>query len=186
MRTGDLEFLHNVTRPIGPGGAPVNTQVLLVFGSIGDTFDLNGLNQFSMDIESSVKRYHRNIIPQGCAVFQAGGPVVVVVVVVEIFRRNFLAYMVPVVVNAVLNEHQLVTDVVDFVQKGDFHHSRLGEKQRGKIYAGWVTRKMCTIAQYSIQDPNSLDVQMINKEPIGRASTSTCMRGRSAPRNLYV
>jgi hypothetical protein len=174
VRTGDLGFLHNVTRPIGPGGAPVDMQVLFVLGSIGDTFDVNGLNHFSMDIESSVERCHRNIIPQGCAVFQAGG---LVVVVVEIFRRNFLASMVPVIVNAILNEHQLVIDIVAFVQKGDFHRSRLGEKQRGKILAGWVTRKMRTIAQYSIRDPNGSDVQMISEEPDRRASTSTFMRG---------
>jgi hypothetical protein len=106
-------------------------------------------------------------------VFQAGG---LVVVVVEIFRRNFLASMVPVIVNAILNEHQLVIDIVTFVSKGDFHRSRLGEKQRGKILAGWVTRKMRTIAQYSIRDPNGAENQ-IAEEPAGRASTSTFMRG---------
>ncbi|KAF2124691.1 acetyl-CoA synthetase-like protein [Dothidotthia symphoricarpi CBS 119687] len=190
VRTGDLGFLHNVTRPIGPNGASVDMQVLFVLGSIGDTFEVNGLNHFSMDIEQSVERCHRNILPGGwyvqvltqlgyaiadtvhSAVFQAGG---LVVVVVEIFRRNFLASMVPVIVNAVLNEHQLVIDIVAFVIKGDFHRSRLGEKQRGKILAGWVTRKMRTIAQYSIRDPNGADNQ-ITEEPVGRASTSTFMR----------
>jgi hypothetical protein len=108
-------------------------------------------------------------------VFQAGG---LVVVVVEIFRRNFLASMVPVIVNAILNEHQLVIDIVAFVIKGDFHRSRLGEKQRGKILAGWVTRKMRTIAQYSIRDPNGPENQMmISEEPPGRASMSMSMRG---------
>ena len=97
------------------------------------------------------------------------------VVVVEIFRRNFLAAMVPVIVNAILNEHQLVIDIVAFVNKGDFHRSRLGEKQRGKILAGWVTRKMRTIAQYSIRDPHG-DFNQINEEPgmtQGRTSTGT-------------
>lgn len=102
------------------------------------------------------------------AVFQAGG---LVVVVVEIFRRNFLASMVPVIVNAILNEHQLVIDIVAFVIKGDFHRSRLGEKQRGKILAGWVTRKMRTIAQYSIRD-GGMDNIYENSEPQGRPSTS--------------
>ncbi|KAL1598662.1 hypothetical protein SLS60_007802 [Paraconiothyrium brasiliense] len=169
VRTGDLGFLHNVTRPIGPGGAPVDMQVLFVLGGIGDTFEVNGLNHFSMDIESSVERCHRNIVPGGCAVFQAGG---LVVVVVEIFRRNFLASMVPVIVNAILNEHQLVIDIVAFVIKGDFHRSRLGEKQRGKILAGWVTRKMRTIAQYSIRD-GGMDNIYESAEPQGRPSTST-------------
>jgi hypothetical protein len=81
--------------------------------------------------------------------------------------------MVPVIVNAILNEHQLVVDIVAFVIKGDFHRSRLGEKQRGKILAGWVTRKMRTIAQYSIRDPNGQDTQMmISEEPTGRMSMS--------------
>jgi hypothetical protein len=201
VRTGDLGFLHNVTRPIGPNGAPVDMQVLFVLGSIGDTFEVNGLNHFSMDIEQSVERCHRNIVPGGwfvfattssllyvltiySAVFQAGG---LVVIVVEIFRRNFLASMVPVIVNAILNEHQLVIDIVSFVQKGDFHRSRLGEKQRGKILAGWVTRKMRSIAQYSIRDPNGSDVQMISEEPgAGRASMSGSMlgMGRMGPASM--
>jgi hypothetical protein len=110
-----------------------------------------------------------------------------VVIVVEIFRRNFLASMVPVIVNAILNEHQLVIDIVSFVQKGDFHRSRLGEKQRGKILAGWVTRKMRSIAQYSIRDPNGSDAQMISEEPgAGRASMSGSMMGmgRTGPASL--
>jgi hypothetical protein len=95
-----------------------------------------------------------------------------VVVVVEIFRRNFLASMVPVIVDAILNEHQLVIDIVAFVIKGDFHRSRLGEKQRGKILAGWVTRKMRTIAQYSIRD-GGMDNIYEGAEPPGRHSSST-------------
>ncbi|KAF2641783.1 acetyl-CoA synthetase-like protein [Massarina eburnea CBS 473.64] len=174
VRTGDLGFLHNVTRPIGPNGAPVDMQVLFVLGSIGDTFEVNGLNHFSMDIEQSVERCHRNIVPGGCAVFQAGG---LVVVVVEIHRRNFLASMVPVLVNSVLNEHQLVIDIVAFVIRGDFHRSRLGEKQRGKILAGWVTRKMRTIAQYSIRDIHGFGIlgqegQITEEQAQGRMSMS--------------
>ncbi|KAK8177599.1 hypothetical protein IWX90DRAFT_22710 [Phyllosticta citrichinensis] len=151
MRTGDLGFLHNVARPIGPGGTMVDMQCLFVLGSIGETFEVNGLSHFPMDIEYSVERCHRNIVPGGCAVFQAGG---LVVILVEIFRKNFLASIVPVIVNAVLNEHHLVTDIVAFVGKGDFPRSRLGEKQRGKILASWVTRKMRTIAQFGIRDPD--------------------------------
>lgn len=61
----------------------------------------------------------------------------------------------PIIVNTVLNEHQLVLDIVAFVALGDFPRSRLGEKQRGKILAGWVSRKMRTIAQFSIRDPDA-------------------------------
>jgi len=83
-----------------------------------------------------------------------------VVVLVEILRRNFLASLVPVIVNAILNSHHLVVDIVAFVGKGDFPRSRLGEKQRGKILAGWVTRKMRTIAQFGIRDPDGADTQI--------------------------
>jgi acyl-CoA synthetase (AMP-forming)/AMP-acid ligase II len=149
VRTGDLGFLHTVTRPIGPGGQPVEMQVLFVLGSIGETFEVNGLNHFPMDIENSVERCHRNIMKGGCAIFQAGG---LIVVVVEVTRKAFLASLVPVIVDAVLNEHQVIADIVAFVSTGDFPRSRLGEKQRGKVLASWVTRKLRTIAQFSIRD----------------------------------
>ncbi|KND87936.1 Uncharacterized protein C56F8.02 [Tolypocladium ophioglossoides CBS 100239] len=134
VRTGDLGFLHNV---------------LFVLGSIGETFEINGLSHFPMDIEYSVERSHRNILAGGCAVFQAGG---LVVVLVEVSRKPYLASLVPVIVNAILNEHQIIVDIVAFVSKGDFPRSRLGEKQRGKILAGWVTRKLRTLAQFAIRD----------------------------------
>jgi len=77
------------------------------------------------------------------------------VVLVEVGRKAYLASVVPVIVNTILNEHQIVVDIVAFVNKGDFPRSRLGEKQRGKILATWVTRKMRTMAQFGIRDADS-------------------------------
>ncbi|KZF24118.1 acetyl-CoA synthetase-like protein [Xylona heveae TC161] len=162
VRTGDLGFLHNVSRPIGPGGALVEMQILFVLGAIGDTFEVNGLSHFPMDIEYSIEKCHRNIVPGGSAVFQAGG---LVVVLVEVIRKAYLASIVPVIVNAILNEHQLIVDVVAFVSKGDFPRSRLGEKQRGKILASWVTRKLRTIAQFNIKDSDGADSQVTEVAP---------------------
>jgi acyl-CoA synthetase (AMP-forming)/AMP-acid ligase II len=65
VRTGDLGFLHNVSRPIGPHGALVDMQVLFVLGAIGETFEINGLSHFPMDIEYSVEKCHRSIVPGG-------------------------------------------------------------------------------------------------------------------------
>lgn len=65
VRTGDLGFLHSVTRPIGPGGHPVEMQVLFVLGSIGETFDVNGLNHFPVDIEATVEKCHHNVVKGG-------------------------------------------------------------------------------------------------------------------------
>ena len=65
VRTGDLGFLHSVIRPIGPGNQPVEMQLLFVLGNIGETFEVNGLSHFPMDIESSVEKCHRSIVPGG-------------------------------------------------------------------------------------------------------------------------
>ncbi|GAB7345319.1 hypothetical protein MBLNU457_3674t1 [Dothideomycetes sp. NU457] len=139
-------------RPIGPGGNMVEMQVLFVLGSIGETFEVNGLQHFPMDVENSVERCHRALVQGGSAIFQAGS---LLVLIAESRTRSYLASIVPVIVNTVLNEHQLVLDIVAFVSKGDFPRSRLGEKQRGKILASWVSRKMQTIAQFSIRDPDA-------------------------------
>lgn len=101
--------------------------------------------------------FHGRLTILCSAVFQAGG---LVVVLVEVGRKAYLASVVPVIVNAVLNEHQLIVDIVAFVSKGDFPRSRLGEKQRGKILASWVTRKMRTIAQFGIRDADGADSQI--------------------------
>lgn len=103
------------------------------------------------------------------AVFQAGG---LVVVLVEVMRKAYLASIVPVIVNAILNEHQVIVDIIAFVAKGDFPRSRLGEKQRGKILASWVTRKMRTIAQFGIRDADAADSQITEvAEPRSRVGS---------------
>ncbi|KAI0380971.1 acetyl-CoA synthetase-like protein [Hypomontagnella monticulosa] len=178
VRTGDLGFLHSVSRPIGPGGAQVDMQVLFVLGNVGETFEINGLNHFPMDIEASVERSHRNIVPGGCAVFQAGG---LVVVLVEVSRKAYLASIVPVIVNAILNDHQIVVDIVAFVNRGDFPRSRLGEKQRGKILASWVTRKMRTVAQFAIRDPDSGSVEGGEGAPENHRASVGSVRSSNAP-----
>jgi hypothetical protein len=193
VRTGDLGFLHTVLRPIGPGGAQVEMQILFVLGGIGETFEVNGLAHFPIDIESSVERCHRYIISGGrldahfvhffcvhvtddlknSAVFQAGG---LVVVLVEVKMKSYLASIVPVIVNAILDQHQLIVDIVAFVGKGDFPRSRLGEKQRGKILASWVTQKMRTIAQFGIRDTQNTGVAG-QAPPSRRGSIALSMHG---------
>ncbi|THC93989.1 hypothetical protein EYZ11_006536 [Aspergillus tanneri] len=185
VRTGDLGFLHSVTRPIGPGGQPVEMQVLFVLGGIGETFEVNGLNHFPMDIENSVERCHRNIVSGGCAVFQAGG---LIVVVVEVTRKAYLASLVPVIVDSILNEHQVVADIVAFVSQGDFPRSRLGEKQRGKVLATWITRKLRTIAQFSIRDMEGSENPYADgpQHRVSRSSKPGSVMGNSTRRSTVV
>ena len=114
------------------------------------------------------------------AIFQAGG---LVVVLVEVTRRSYLASLVPVIINAVLNEHQVVIDIVAFVAKGDFPRSRLGEKQRGKILASWVTRKMDTMAQFAIRGDTDETGSQITEVPEARSGKGS-VRGGSSLRNV--
>jgi hypothetical protein len=124
-------------------------------------------------------------------VFQAGG---LVVVLVEVSRKPYLASIVPVIVNAILSEHQIIVDIVAFVSKGDFPRSRLGEKQRGKILAGWVTRKLRTLAQFAIRDldPSAMgesgsgagDAGDGNRTSTGSIRSSGVPAGASSLRNV--
>lgn len=81
-----------------------------------------------------------------------------------------------------------MVDIIAFVSKGDFPRSRLGEKQRGKILASWVTRKMRTIAQFGIRDADGADSQITEvAEPrsgIGSLRNGSMVGGRSSLRNV--
>lgn len=151
VRTGDLGFLHTITRPVAGSAQVVELQTLFVLGPIGETFEVLGLNHFPIDIEHSIENSHASIVRGGTAVFQAGG---LVIAVIECTRRNKdnLAAIVPVIVNTVLEEHQFIVDIVSFVSVGHFPRSRLGEKQRGKILASWVTRKLPLTGKFGVSN----------------------------------
>lgn len=103
----------------------------------------------------------------------------------EVTRKAFLASLVPVVVNTILGEHQVVADIVAFVSQGDFPRSRLGEKQRGKVLATWVTRKLRTIAQFSIRDmdENPFAAEM-PQHHVSRSSKPGSIMGNSTRRSM--
>lgn len=151
VRTGDLGFLHTMARPVAGSSQAIELQTLFVLGTIGETFEVLGLNHFPIDVENSIENSHASIVRGGTAVFQAGG---LVISVIECTRRNkdHLAAIVPVIVNAVLEQHQFVIDVVSFVSIGNFPYSRLGEKQRGKLLASWVTRKLPLTGKFGVSN----------------------------------
>lgn len=125
----------------------------------------------------SLNWYSRGIYS---AIFQAGG---LIVVVVEVTRKAYLASLVPVIVDAILNEHQVVADIVAFVSNGDFPRSRLGEKQRGKVLASWVTRKLRTIAQFSIRDMDDNPFPDVPQHRVSRSSKPGSTMGNSLRRS---
>lgn len=155
-RTGDLGFLYTVSRPLGPGKGLVEMQTLFVLGNIGETFEINGLNHFPSDIETTVERCHRAISRGGTAVFQAGDQVIMLI---EVLRTEHLSSIVPVIINAVLDQHQITIDRIAFCARGDFPRSRLREKQRGKILASWITKRLKTCIIYDIRNGDQVPVE---------------------------
>ena len=92
VRTGDLGFLHYVSRPIGLGGALVEMQILFVLGGIGETFEINGLSHFPMDIEYSIEKCHRSIVPSGWYVSLHSRLTQTLINVVPSFRQEVLSW----------------------------------------------------------------------------------------------
>lgn len=109
-----------------------------------------------------------------------------IVVVIEVARKAYLASLVPVIVNAVLNEHQVVVDIVAFVSHGDFPRSRLGEKQRGKVLASWVTRKLRTLAQFSIREMEGSNFASGPQHRMSKSSKPGSIMGQSTRRSTIV
>jgi acyl-CoA synthetase (AMP-forming)/AMP-acid ligase II len=63
VRTGEIGFLWNYSKETFNNGKP--TSLLFVLGSIGETFEVNGLMHFPKDIEATVERAHPNVAPNG-------------------------------------------------------------------------------------------------------------------------
>lgn len=91
------------------------------------------------------------------------------------------------IVNAILNEHQIVVDIVAFVNKGNFPRSRLGEKQRGTILAKWVKRTLQTEAQFAIRNSDFTPMDGSGSpgpdgmEQLRRTSLGSMRSGSGAP-----
>ncbi|KAI7864431.1 hypothetical protein BDF14DRAFT_1744883 [Spinellus fusiger] len=141
MRTGDLGFLWNVQRQINGRNMVEEGQCLFVLGPMSETIKVNRLLYFPADIEHSVERCHPTIPPGGCHVFQTNSEVVAVVAVKS--KEHALA-IVPLVVNAVLENHTFLVDTIVVVSSQQLPRSRYGDKLRGKTLASFVEQKLKT------------------------------------------
>jgi hypothetical protein len=155
LRTGDLGFLYIVRKPVGEGGTLVEFQCLFFLGPIAETFEVNGLIHFPVDIEFTVERCHQlshyNLI-DGCVVFQANRETVCVV---EVRASEGILNLVPCIINSILDEHQFIIDVIVFIEPGTLPKSRLGEKQRTKIVTSWLSGNLPTLHVHFVKPPPS-------------------------------
>ncbi len=157
LRTGDLGFLYTIHKPVGEGGALLEYQCLFFLGHIAETFEVNGLMHFPVDIEFTVERCHQFnnyslISPDGCVVFQANGEVVCVV---EVRGSEGILNLIPNVINSILEEHEFIINVIVFIGPGTLPKSRLGEKQRAKVMNSWLSGNLTTLHVHYVKPPSS-------------------------------
>lgn len=157
LRTGDLGFLHTVSKSVSRDGGYVDMQPLFVLGKISETIEVLGLHHFPIDLESSVEKLS-DVYKNGCCIFKCGD---FTVVVVEPKRSSNLASLVPVIVNTLLTKHQLPVDTVGFVKKGEFPLSRLGEKQRARIVDAYVNGSLSLVAHYGVNTGENSLVELV-------------------------
>ncbi|KAG0371320.1 hypothetical protein BGZ54_006609 [Gamsiella multidivaricata] len=138
VRTGEIGFLHNYAHENFNGGCA--TTLLFVLGAIGETFEINGLIHFPIDVETTIEKAHPIIMPSGCIVFQVDQAVVCVIEVRQ--TDASIINLVFTVMNQVLKKHQFMPDAIAIVKEGVLAKNRYGEKQRGKMLSHFMGAKM--------------------------------------------
>ncbi|KAI8363224.1 hypothetical protein B0O80DRAFT_492369 [Mortierella sp. GBAus27b] len=138
VRTGEIGFLWNFANDTFNNGQA--TSLLFVLGSIAETFEVNGLLHFPMDVEATIEKAHPNVAPGGSIVFQADQAVVCVVQVRQ--ADATIMNLVFTLMNRIMEKHQFLPDVIAIVGEGALAINRYGEKQRGKMLSLFMSAKM--------------------------------------------
>ncbi|XP_054273806.1 disco-interacting protein 2 homolog C-like isoform X2 [Macrosteles quadrilineatus] len=111
---------------------------VFVVGALDETIMLRGMRYHPIDIENSVMRCHKKIAE--CAVFTWTN---LLVVVVELDGSESEALdLVPLVTNAVLEEHHLIVGVAVVVDPGVVPINSRGEKQRMHLRDGFLADQL--------------------------------------------
>ncbi|EDV26945.1 uncharacterized protein TRIADDRAFT_22640 [Trichoplax adhaerens] len=122
-RTGYLGFIHK-TELIEADGAI--HEAIHVVGSMDEALYWRDMRYYPSDIENTISRCHAAI--GDCALFTWTN--LLVVVVETKFDESVALDLVPLITNAVLNEHQVVVGVAVVVDPGTIPINSRGEKQR--------------------------------------------------------
>uniref|UniRef100_A0A4W4GE26 Disco-interacting protein 2 homolog Ca n=1 Tax=Electrophorus electricus TaxID=8005 RepID=A0A4W4GE26_ELEEL len=134
-RTGYLGFLRRTELTDASGE---RHDALYVVGALDEAMELRGMRYHPIDIETSVIRSHKSIME--CAVFPWTN-LLVVVVELEGSEQEALD-LVPLVTNAVLEEHYLIVGVVVVVDVGVIPINSRGEKQRMHLRDGFLADQL--------------------------------------------
>ncbi|XP_071791517.1 disco-interacting protein 2 homolog C-like [Asterias amurensis] len=134
-RTGYLGFIKRTELTQADGD---RHDALFVVGSLDETLMMRGMRYHPIDIENTVLRCHKNVCE--CAVFTWTN---LLVVVVELDGKESEALdLVPLVTNAVLEEHYLIVGVVVMVDPGVIPINSRGEKQRMHLRDGFLADQL--------------------------------------------
>uniref|UniRef100_A0A673MXJ9 Disco-interacting protein 2 homolog C n=1 Tax=Sinocyclocheilus rhinocerous TaxID=307959 RepID=A0A673MXJ9_9TELE len=134
-RTGYLGFLRRTELTDASGE---RHDALYVVGALDEAMELRGMRYHPIDIETSVIRTHKSIME--CAAFPWTN-LLVVVVELEGSEQEALD-LVPLVTNAVLEEHYLIVGVVVVVDIGVIPINSRGEKQRMHLRDGFLADQL--------------------------------------------
>ncbi|XP_061150426.1 disco-interacting protein 2 homolog C-like isoform X2 [Syngnathus typhle] len=134
-RTGYLGFLRRTQLTDANGE---RHDALYVVGALEEAMELRGMRYHPVDIETSVVRTHKSIAQ--CAVFTWSN---LLVAVVELAASEQEALdLVPLVTNAVLEEHYLIVGVVVVADVGVVPINSRGEKQRMHLRDGFLADQL--------------------------------------------
>lgn len=134
-RTGYLGFIRRTEMTQSDGE---RHDAIFVVGALDETVMLRGMRYHPIDIETSVIRSHKKICES--AVFTWTN---LLVVVVELDGHESEALdLVPLVTNAVLEEHYLIVGVVVVVDPGVVPINSRGEKQRMHLRDGFLADQL--------------------------------------------
>ncbi|KAF7730847.1 hypothetical protein EC973_001365 [Apophysomyces ossiformis] len=139
QRTGDLGFLWNVRRRVNDHMMELpmeeEGQCLFVLGSMSEVIERNGYNHFMKDIEVSVERCQVSISPGASLVLHAGDKIIVIA---AMKAPQLARAAVPLIVNAVLENHSFLVDTVVIIHPDHMPRTRYGEKQRRKALEAYL------------------------------------------------
>ncbi|KAF9355344.1 hypothetical protein BGX26_006687 [Mortierella sp. AD094] len=127
IRTGDLGFLwngqqHQLQRQLSQanpghqtGQVGTGSFQLFVLGRLEESFQVQGLLHFSVDIESTVESSHANVATQGCVTFKTAQGQVICVAKVQSQEPEVLVSMYIPLMYAILEQHQFLPDTIVLV-----------------------------------------------------------------------
>ncbi|GMG21972.1 unnamed protein product [Ambrosiozyma monospora] len=150
FRTGDLGFLHNVTKTNiekrgGAGGGPIELQLLFNLGKIEETFEHLGLLYFVQDIEYTIESVFYEFVANSM-VCKIGSYVILMIESLQRSNKS-LSSLVPLFVDKILSKFSLVVDIVVFA---DLPVSRIGENQRYKTMRRFLNGTLKIKGSYGV------------------------------------